>query len=174
MVSDDTEVKNAAKVQLKEDILKQKLSDMEKSNIVKKYLEAQGTGGYNNAQYGRQGNKNADAITCASCGVRNLDAGDAKGDMKQYSLAELQCFKYRNGLDVALDDLLKSDFQVEIPTSSEGDVKFINPYEAYSFFRYFNHDDQHYQYYHLHREFVDAKLNDDNTHHYSVSFAVTL
>ena len=68
----DAEVNSTAKVELPKQISKQKLSAMEKSNLVKKYLEAQGTGGYNNAQYGRQGNRHADAISCAPCGVRNF------------------------------------------------------------------------------------------------------
>ena len=173
MTSDATEVRCAAKVRLKKEILKQKLSDGEKNNLAKKYLEAQGTGGYNNAQYGRQGKRNADAITCASCGVRNLDAGDAKGDMKQYWLAELENFQLCDDVAMNLEELLKSDSEVKIPTSSNGHTKLINPHEARSYFRYFDNDKKHYCYYDLHREFVDAELPDDYSVSYETAFLLS-
>ena len=169
--SNNLEVSNAAKMRLKKEILKQKLSHVQKTNLVKKFLEEEGIGGFKDAQYGRQGNRHADAITCAACGVRNLDAGDEKDHMIQYSLGDFEQFKFDDDLAEQLHNLLDNN-TVDIPISNNGDLKTINPNESRSYFKCANLDKK-YSYYHLHREFVNAESTDHGSVSYSVSRSIT-
>ena len=171
--SDNVDVRTLAKEKLLEEIMRQQLNATQKSNLVDKYLKAQGTGGYNNAQYGRNDSMHADAITCASCGVRNFDPSDASKNMKEYLLENLDCFKIEGEHSEVLNDLLCSHYNISIPTSSNGDSKTINPYMARSFFKYPNQDGN-CCYYELHREFIDAEKTANADNISSVSNAIIL
>lgn len=70
--SEDETSCSTAREELLKEISRQKLSLRGKSNLVAKYLQMQGTGGYHGATYGKNRNSHSDAITCASCGIRTL------------------------------------------------------------------------------------------------------
>ena len=146
--SDDETIRSTAREELLKEISTQKLSWQKKKTFVSKYLKMQGTGGY-------YGAKHADAITCASCGIRALNAGDDGKDFKEFCLNELNEFLMNDDDARDIDDALKNENLATIPTSSTGESIVINPYKVRSYYKHTNHDGIE-TYYHLHREFVDA------------------
>ena len=158
--SDDETSRSIAREDLLKEISRQKLSSEEKSKLVAKYLKAQGTGGYNGAKYGRNGNSHADAITCASCGVRTLNAGDNAGESKLFSLDEIDTLMMDEDAAQDMDEMLKEENIVEIPTSATGDFIKVNPNNVRSYYKYAEVDGN-VRYYHLHREFVDEEATDN-------------
>ena len=132
---------------LVEEIRQEKVTDEEKVKFIETYEKLVG--------------KDKDLLTCACCGMREMQRPDVLGHEMEHHRVSLDD-PIMNVLRLTNDEKneLEGDLsvEVEVPVDSKGTMKTIRPSEIRSYYR--TKDGSNYVYYHLHREFVEESAEE--------------
>ena len=153
------------KKQLIHEIESEVLTDMERENLIEKYLHLQGRGGYcdkpydeDNPQFGRD----ARILTCGACGVRNFQRGNTH--YYQHFLQELDTLSFTEEQKHRYN-AEKNEPPITVPNDDDNGVITIHLHKMRSVYE--SQDPTlRGAFFHLHPEFIyyDEETGKESTH----------